>query len=57
MTKAEAEKIKNAAWLYGNAMYDVGACKIDISKAGKAWRAIVALIDSIIDEPKNAKEK
>ena len=52
MTKTEAEKIKNAAWLHGNAMYDVGACKIDISKAGKAWRAFEALIDSMIEKPK-----
>ena len=49
MTKDEAKKIKDAAWLYGNSMYDLGAGNLDIAKAEMAWRAFDTPIDSMIE--------
>ena len=57
MTKAEAKKIKNAAWAYGNAMYDCGAGNLDIAKAEKTWRVFEALIDSMTDELRGTEAK
>lgn len=52
MTEAEAKKLKKAARLYGKAEYDLGTGAPDIGKTTRLWMALVALIESMIEEPK-----
>ena len=51
MTKDEAEKLKAAAELYGEAEYAAGMTRLgNIDKADTLWLALIALIDSATND-------